>query len=91
MSIESPIQTPTQTWPIPDGPITWHASGYRPGRATSGNIATDGEGTVSILVHGEPVIGFDLNAGTAFTWPDGEEHVVVARFTPAPEPADQHE
>lgn len=73
-----------EPWTIPDGPITWRASGPRPGRATEGNIGTDTEGTVTILAHGEPLIGIDLRAGTAFTWPDGEQHVVIARFTPTP-------
>lgn len=72
-----------QPTPIPDGPVTWWASGPRPGRVTEGNIDTN-DGTVTILVHGEPLLGFDLHAGTVFTWPDGEEHLVVGRFTPVP-------
>ena len=39
----------------------------------------------TILIHGEDVLGIDLRAGTVFTWPDGEQNEVVARFQPVPE------
>lgn len=65
----------------PDSPVTWESS-----NAQSGTIALNTEGSTTILVHGEPVIGIDMCAGTVFTWPDGEHHEVVARFTPHRDP-----
>lgn len=71
--------------PVPPGPISWEISGVKPGYLPTGYVPTGSEGTVTICVDGVGVLGIDLRAGTVFTWPDGEEHEVVAQFVPVPE------
>lgn len=62
---------------LPHAGLAWEAS-------RRDAIGTTEEGTVTITLNGDPLIGIDLAAGRVFAWPDGERAETVARFPPIP-------
>ncbi|WP_034271045.1 hypothetical protein [Haloechinothrix halophila] len=67
-------------WPpaAPRTGLAWEAS------SRSGSVGTTEEGTVTITLDGDALLGIDLTTGRVLTWPDGERAETVARFPPIP-------
>jgi hypothetical protein len=69
-------------WPppaaLPRTGLAWEAS------SRLGSIGTTEEGTVTITLDGDPLLGIDLATGRVLAWPDGERAETVARFPPTP-------
>lgn len=62
---------------LPRTGLAWEAT-------CSGPVGTTEEGTVTITLDGDPLLGIDLTTGRVLTWPDGERAETVARFPPIP-------
>lgn len=60
------------------GRLRWEAAGRY------GEIGVSGEGTVTLLLDGEPFLGVDLAKGSVLTWPDGETAHEIATFAACP-------
>lgn len=54
--------------------LSWEAGQHH------GDIATTEEGTVTIVLNGEPLVGIDLTNRQVLIWPDGEQARTARRF-----------